>query len=535
MKNVIPVILAAMTLAAGCRQASEPAPVKTPLMGWSSWNAYMVNISDEIICHEADLLVEKGLRDKGFAQVNIDDGFFGPRTEDGVMTCNPQRFPDGMKPVADYIHSLGMKAGIYSDAGDNTCGSMYNKDTLGVGAGLYMHDAQDADLYFNQWDFDFIKIDYCGGRHAGLDEQDRYMEIRRVIDSVSTKPVSINICRWAYPGTWVSQAGDSWRTTGDIRPNWNSVKKIVGLNLYLSAFARNGHYNDMDMLALGYEDNQSGLGGESAFVRTTDYLTPDEEDAHFGLWCIMDSPLLLGCRLEGMPEHTLELVTNEELIALNQDPLGLQAHVVQHVGDTYVLVKDLLKRSGPRRGVAFYNPADLPAKVSVSSAELGYIGKVKVRDLLAHMDCGTADCISYEVPAHGVKMLSVEGRRTEQTLYEAEWAYAPKYTAIAQGPAFVPDESASGRTVVAGLGGEGNSLVWEDVWSDKGGSYALELVTIPADVETSGVAVSVNGTAVTPSVDGRYMAELGKGLNTVSISCVKPMPSVDCLKLEKLK
>ena len=538
--RTFPVILsalaAAMILAAGCQQAGQSAEVKTPLMGWSSWNAYMVNISDEIICHEADLLVEKGLRDKGYAQVNIDDGFFGPRTEDGTMTCNPTRFPQGMKPVADYIHSLGMKAGIYSDAGDNTCGSGYNKDTLGFGAGLYQHDIQDADLYFNQWGFDFIKIDYCGGRHAGLDEQTRYMEIRRVIDSVSTRPISINICRWAYPGTWVSQAGDSWRTTGDVRPNWASVKHIVELNLYMSAFARDGHYNDMDMLAVGYEGNKSGLGGENAFVQTEDYLTPDEEDAHFGLWCIMDSPLLLGCKLQDMPERTLELVGNEELIALNQDPLCLQAHIVQHIGDTYVFVKDLLEREGPKRGVALYNPADLPTKVAVTSEELGYTGELKVRDLLAHQDCETTDCICFEVPAHGVKMLSVEGQRAEQTFYEAEWAYAPKFTAIAEGPVYMPREFASGRAVVAGLGGEDNSLIWDDVWSDNGGIYAIEIATLSTDgiTEPFNLTLTVNGILSYADKDGRFVVDLDKGLNKVVLSCEKPMPAIDCIRLTRM-
>ena len=136
--------------------------VKPPMMGWSSWNAYMVDISDSIIAHQADMMVQKGLKDAGYNFVNIDDGFFGHRDVDGYMIPHPQRFPkgsEGMRALADHIHSLGLKAGIYSDAGHNTCGSSYNHDLNGLGAGLWSHDVQDAQRYFNEWDFDFIKID----------------------------------------------------------------------------------------------------------------------------------------------------------------------------------------------------------------------------------------------------------------------------------------------------------------------------------------------------------------------------------------
>lgn len=535
--SVLACVLCAFTLVCvcGCSDASKAIDQqkymvqKTPLMGWSSWNAFMVDISDAIIMGQADLLVETGLKDKGFAQVNIDDGYFGFRDADGNMTTHPERFPEGMKGVVDYIHSLGMKAGIYSDAGDNTCGSMYNGDKTGVGAGLLGHDIQDADLYFNEWGFDFIKIDYCGGTHAGLDEETRYREIRHNIDSIANKPVSINICRWAYPGTWVSEAGDSWRTTGDIRPNWKSLKNIIGLNLYLSAFAVNGHYNDMDMLAIGYENNQSGLCEEEVFIITKDYLTEVEENTHFGLWCIMDSPILIGCKLQGIPKHSLELLSNEELIALNQDPLGLQAHVVQHVGETYVLAKDLLLREGPERAVALYNPSEEAVTVTVLPEELGYRGAIKVRDLLKHQDLGKMAQISMEVPAHGVQILKTSGKRQELTRYEAEWAFLPKYSMIAAGPAAVPCESASGRVVVTGLGGEGNTIEWSDIFSLKGGKYLVSVVAAPCD----GMVMTVNGEAVALQ-DNACEVYLKKGYNKVVLSCEGEMPDVDCLEVKKM-
>ena len=198
-----------------------------PMMGWNSWNAYMVDISDSIIMNAADLMIAKGLKDAGYDHVNIDDGFFGGRDSTGRLMPHPTRFPNGMKHVPEYIHRLGMKAGIYSDAGHNTCGSNYNKDPFGKGVGLWRHDAVDAERYFNDWGFDFIKIDYCGASALGLDEKSRYESIRQVIDSVAHKHIDINVCRWAYPGTWCHDISTSWRTTGDIYNGWASVKGIL--------------------------------------------------------------------------------------------------------------------------------------------------------------------------------------------------------------------------------------------------------------------------------------------------------------------
>ena len=157
-------------------------------------------------------MVQKGLKEVGYSYVNVDDGFFGWRDERGVMQTHPERFPNGLKGVADHIHSLGLKAGIYSDAGSNTCGSIWDKDMNGIGSGLYGHEFQDATLYFKEWGFDFIKIDYCGaGQELNLEEEKRYTEIRQAIDNLGCGHVSINICRWAFPGTWARNIARSWR------------------------------------------------------------------------------------------------------------------------------------------------------------------------------------------------------------------------------------------------------------------------------------------------------------------------------------
>ena len=539
MRHYSSIIIAlAAILASSC--CERPQGVKPPLMGWSSWNAYMVDISDSIITHQADLMVEKGLKDAGYRYVNIDDGFFGYRDERGYMVPHPERFPkgpEGMRALVDHIHSLGLKAGIYSDAGDNTCGSSYNHDLNGLGAGLYGHDVVDAERYFNEWDFDFIKLDYCGGQNLKLDPEERYREIRRVIDSVATRHIRINVCRWNFPGTWVNGIGDSWRISAAIRPVWKSIKYIVGKNLYLSAYAGNGNYNDMDMLAVGYNIKPSPFWEEGLGLSYT------EEEAHFGIWCIMSSPLLLGCDIEYIPEETMKIITNPELIAINQDRLGLQAHVVQHVGETYVFAKDILEKWGNTRAVALYNPADTSMRFTLTPEEIEMTGTLTVRDLNLNADLGECSSIEMTLPPHSAKILKVSGERIEPTLYEAEWGYCPDFTAIkGTGVKYVPMEGTSGRAVAMNLGGsESNCLEWRDVHSISGGEYELSL-TIQYCEEATGLRISVNGeekeiVSCGLAKDGFYtlntLAELNKGENCVRIWSETPLPAVDKLNITK--
>ena len=535
MKKIYPIFLV-FALIVSCTSRQSLA-VKPPLMGWSSWNAYMVDISDSIIIHQANLIVKRGLKDAGYGNVNIDDGFFGYRDQRGYMIPHPQRFPGGsaqMRSISDYIHSLGLKAGIYSDAGDNTCGSSYNKDLNGIGAGLWMHDVQDADQYFNNWNFDFIKIDYCGGIHRRLEERNRYEEIRQVIDGVAGRHIDINVCRWDYPGTWVEKLADSWRISGDIRPVWSSVRHIVEKNLYLSAYAHDGHYNDMDMLAVGYNIKPSpfwedGLG-----------LSYAEEEAHFGMWCIMSSPLLLGCDIEYIPEETMRIITNPELIAVNQDPLGLQAHVVQHEGETYVFAKDILRRHGGARAVALYNPSDSAASFSVPADVLEFAGEMKLRDLNLRSDLAPCRVIEMTLQPHTAKILKVEGERIEPVLYEAEWGYCPDFTAIrGTGVKYIPVEGASGRAVATNLGDSPtNYLEWADVFSLKGGKYRISVrfsspEAVDFDLVVNGKAHHASVAATDSAfVEIPFDVEFLKGENDVRISGVTSSKvALDCLKV----
>ncbi len=479
---------AALVGCQGTGRLDAPQPVNPPLMGWSSWNAFRVHINGDIIRQQTDLMVELGLKDVGYTNINIDDGYFGPRDEQGNMTPNPQRFPEGLKEVTDYIHSKGLKAGNYTDAGVRTCGSFADSDSFGKTAGIYMHESQDADLYFKQWGFDFIKIDFCGGTDLGLDERQRYTDIRRAMDATGKK-VSLNICRWAFPGTWAKDIADSWRISGDINASWNSIKDVMRRNMYLSAYAGDGHYNDMDMLVVGFPRGAKVGGGG---------LTQQEEEAHFGLWCIMSSPLLIGCNLAEIPESSLALLKNKELIAINQDVLGLQAYVVQRNDNGgYVLVKDILEKHGTTRAVALYNPTDTLCAFDVPLSVLELGGNVKVRDLIRCEDLGViSGNLTRELPAHSAMILKMEGeQRLESSRYEAEWAYLPEYNELdknSKGIVYRYEPRASGKMKVSYLGGRpGNYAEWKDVYSSDGGEYDMTITYFTE--EDRSLEIEVNG------------------------------------------
>lgn len=530
-------LLALLFAATACTttRQEDAATTRTflpPLMGWSSWNTYRVNINEDLIKKQADALVSNGLKDVGYLYINVDDGFFGYRDETGKMHAHSERFPNGMKPVSDYIHSLGLKAGIYSDAGDNTCGSIYDADANGVGAGLYGHEQQDMDLYLKEWNYDFIKIDYCGAKELGLEEEKRYATICEAIRNTGRTDVSINICRWAFPGTWAKSMARSWRISGDISAKWWSVKHIIGKNLYLSAYAGEGHYNDMDMLEIGRG------------------LTQAEEEVHFGMWCIMSSPLLIGCDMTTIPASSLQLLKNEELIALNQDPLGLQAYVVQREGEGYVLVKDIGQKRGTVRAVAFYNPSDSvhEFRLPLSALELG--GKIKVRDLVNRTDLEPVEgeC-RYQVQPHGVLICRMEAeQRLEPTHYEAEWAYLPCYDDLGKNPKqilYAASPECSGGMKVHHLGGsEENHAQWKDVYSEKGGRYEMTIhYCSPAnrklEIWVNGVKyelAGLNSGGEDTLRQATCMVTLSSGYNDVRMgNSFGWAPDIDCFTLKEMK
>lgn len=297
-----------------------------------------MNISADLIKKQADTLVQTGLKDAGYNYINVDDGFFGHRDSTERMITHSVRFPQGVKSVADHIHVLGLKAGIYLDAGSNTCGSIWDNDTHGVGFGLYGHEQQDAHLYFNEWGFDFIKIDYCGaGQELDLEEEQRYTEICRTDGTfLAHQP--------GYP---------SGMGIGEIHYPEESLSVGIRRRRTLQRHAR--------------------IGRDLSFI---------EEETHFGMWCIMSSPLLIGYNLTTIPESSLRLLKNKELIALNQDRLGLQAYVVLRQGEGYVLVKDVERLQEPTRTMALYNPSDTVCRFRIPLETLQFAGTVKMRDVV---------------------------------------------------------------------------------------------------------------------------------------------------------
>ena len=459
---------------------------RRPLMGWSSWNTFGLEIDEAKITSVAEAMATNGLKAAGYRYVNIDDGFFVTHDQEGRLTFHPERFPRGMKPLVDRIHALGLKAGIYSDAGKDTCGSMWgggskgNVKDAGRGAGLYGHDAADCKLHFIDTGFDFIKVDYCGGSALGLEEQARYTEIAKAIRATGRDDVRFNVCRWAFPGTWVTTIAESWRTTGDIRACWRSVRDIIAENLYLGAYPSLGHYNDMDMLEAGQ------LKGvlKTVFGAEDTGLTEEEERTHFGMWCMLSSPLLLGCDVRTMPASSLKLVTNPYLLSLNQNDLAAQPTVAwRHKDDAaYAIVKDAETRGGPSRYLALYNATDGEYAFKVPFEKLGLEGKVAAVDLVAAADIGEGEgTFEMTVPAHGTRFYRLDAeRRLEQVHYEAEDAFLTAYQEfgdpIEEGIAF-PDAVpwASGWMAVRGIGnGEKNDLVWRDVRIVRAGRRRLE-------------------------------------------------------------
>ena len=376
---------------------------KAPIMGWASWNNYRTDINEDIIKSQADAMVATGLKDAGYSFINTDDGFFGGRDEHGKLISHKERFPNGMKSLADYIHSKGLKAGIYSDAGLNTCASFWDKDTIGVGMGLYGNEEQDLRLFLNEWDYDFIKIDWCGGLWLGLDEQTSYTWISKQIRLI--KPNAIfNVCRWEFPGIWVTQIADSWRISGDIRSNFESIARIIDLNADLWIYASKGHYNDMDML-------QVGRG-----------MSYEEDKAHFSMWCMMHSPLLLGNDLTNMSKETLEIITNKDIIALNQSPFVYQARRLIDYGELEVWAKPLISTMSGEIAVALLNRSEKNATITFSLKSVGLDASKEyaIKDLWTKETTSpsTQGDITREVVAHGIVVLRIKGESLPYNVFQ---------------------------------------------------------------------------------------------------------------------
>ncbi|MDP4208835.1 MAG: alpha-galactosidase [Bacteroidota bacterium] len=505
---------------------------KLPLMGWASWNQFGARIDENLIQSQADAMVSSGLAAAGYQYLNIDDGFFKGRYADGSFRTDSVKFPHGMKHLADYIHSKKLKAGFYSEAGENTCGSYYSGQPGGVGGGLYGHDQQDVNLFFKTWGYDFLKVDYCGGLKQKLDEKTRYTEIRKAIDNTGCD-VNYNVCRWQFPGTWVTKVADSWRMSNDInfvpgsKPKWKSILGIINLNKYLAPYASAGHYNDMDMLEVGRG------------------MTANEDKSHFSMWCILSSPLVLGFDMTKMSEETKTIVTNAEVIAVNQDAAGIQGHLVWEKDSLQVWAKNLKDRQGKEFAVVLFNQGKIPSEMSVRWKDLNIAGNAKVRDLWAKKDLGTVDSVfSVTVPGHDVSMIKVTAAKTRlQDVFEAEYAWinnlnlTENSVIVANQGKPVADAACSGKAKVSWLGkGADNYLEFRDVFAKSKGSYTLTLYYVSG--ENRNLTLSVNGVdkIITGLNSGDWSkvkstsvpVTLKKGYNVIRLSnASEMMPDID--------
>ena len=355
----------------------------TPPMGFNDWNAFGCNVSEQLIEQTADYFISSGLKDAGYTYVNIDDCWMThSRDAQGRLVPDPAKFPDGIKGTADYVHSKGLKLGIYEDAGTATCAGY---------PGSLGHETTDAQT-FADWGVDYLKYDNCNNKSDGTrqDYLNRYTAMRDALLATG-RPILYSLCEWGVnnPWEWAGDIGNSWRTTGDISDNWASMLSIAKANMPLAAAAGPGHWNDPDMLEVGN-------GG----------MTDAEYRSHFSLWSMMNSPLLIGTDLRKASAETLSILSNKDVIALNQDSLGKQATVVSSTGGAYVLTKQLANGD---RAVALFNSADQAQHISTTAAAAGLPQRsmYSVRDLWQHADYESAGTLSATVPAHATVLLRV--------------------------------------------------------------------------------------------------------------------------------
>ena len=530
IKITIIAIAASVGLFINPSYATEP---KTPLMGWASWNVFYHDITEAKIKAQADALVSTGLAEAGYRYLNIDDGFWNNRNSDGSLRINTQKFPNGFEYLVDYIHSKGLKAGFYSDAGDWTCGAVHGGETTGEGVGLYQHEQQDIDLAFKTWGFDYIKVDYCGAsRHLHLDERTQYTKIREAIDATGRDDIIYNICRWQFPGAWVCSIGNSWRIADDINASWGSIIRILDLNTYLTGFSSPGHYNDMDMLEVGHG------------------LPLEEDKSHFALWCIMSSPLVLGNDLTRMSNETLNLLKNEEAIAINQDTSGFQARLISDDGNGgQVWGRRLHSITSNERAVVLFNRSSGRRRISVQWSDLDLLGSATVRDLLDKKNLGSFETeFSGDVPSHGVvfvKIVGVESRLQET--FEAENAWMNNFNLtvnnriVADQAKPVKDAACSGGAKVGYIGNdEGNFLEFRKIWAKADAEYRLTIRYLCGEDRSATMSVNGRDTTLTRLNSGGFdrvdtmtvPVHLKEGLNNIRFSNESAyLPDMDAISL----
>ena len=366
----------------------------TPPMGWNSWNCWGLSVSDRKVRQSADAMKSSGLIDHGWSYVNIDDGWEDTHDKDGNILPN-DKFPD-MKALCNYVHSLGLKIGIYSSPGPKTCGGY---------EGSYMFVANDAQNYAS-WGIDYLKYDWCSyGNIAPKPTPEQmkypYKEMKHALRKAN-RDIHYSLCQYGMGDVWTWGAevdGNSWRTTGDITDTWESLSEI-GFNQYkCSPYSAPGRWNDPDMLVVGW------VGWGPALHYTL--LTPSEQYTHITLWSLLAAPLLIGCDLEQLDLFTMNLLTNDEVLAVNQDPLGKQAIQIRKTDEFEIWARKLEDGSV---AVGLFNKTTKPLYIPVEMRELELDGKYSMRDLWSQTDLGKVrGHFEMKTLPHGARLVTLTG------------------------------------------------------------------------------------------------------------------------------
>ncbi|WP_326823337.1 glycoside hydrolase family 27 protein [Streptosporangium sp. NBC_01756] len=382
-------------------QALENGVGRTPPMGWNSWNTFGCNINETLIRQTADAMVSNGMRDLGYQYVVVDDCWFDPnRDSAGNIQASPSRFPSGMKSLGDYLHARGLKFGLYQGPLDKTCAQYFNSYPGATGS--LNHEAQDA-RQFAAWGVDYLKYDWCSPTGT-IDDQVRTFAKMRDALAATGRPIlySINsnsIHSKTGPQRNWGDVANIWRTTEDITNAWDTgqsngypmgIQNIVNVTVPLASYAKPGQFNDPDMMEVG-------RGG----------MNDTEMRSHFALWAMMASPLIAGNDVRNMDNATSTIMKNQNLIAINQDPLGLQATQISNDGTRRILAKRL---SNGDLAVALFNQGGSTTTISTTASAIGLSGSsFNLRDAWTNTVTTTTGAISASVPSHGTVVFRVSG------------------------------------------------------------------------------------------------------------------------------
>jgi alpha-galactosidase len=408
-RKIVLAAAAAAILGAGQVDALDNGLARTPPMGWNSWNCFGPNIDENKIKGVADAMASTGLRDAGYIYLNLDDNWMAKsRDGNGNLRADPDRFPGGMKALGDYIHDKGLKFGIYGDRGTVTCYFRDNFKELNTQSGSIGREEQDAKT-FASWGVDYLKYDNCEVGYAAPAQtmQQDYETMRDALADCG-RDIVFSICAWEFK-EWMPEVGNLWRTTTDILNHWKKeggdwswgILDIVDLNEKYAPYAKPGAWNDPDMLQVG------NFGGNRAPTAT-------EYRSHMSLWCIMAAPIIMGNDIRNMNQTTKDILMNKEVIAVNQDPAGVQGRRIKSSNGLEVWSKPLGSNNSNVKAVALFNRNGSAADITVNFSDIGLSGEVYVRDLWAKADRGAfTGSYTMNVASHETAMLKISGEPPE--------------------------------------------------------------------------------------------------------------------------